>query len=279
MAAYFEGSSDHVYTSIPMSKNPSSSSDTSITTSPVETTFTSLPYLPLEELKGIKNYPFLGIKEMQDIVKSQHDKFETGDSNQQYLVFRHVSRDDLVKIDGARDSIGNIRMTYYPDIHLLIVKIPSAEHEAAASNIGNKVYFDLRMMGIPENEFWSVNSQKYHAPTSSKEGDIAYKPSSFRGFKAAWPTLVFEVGVSESLRGLRFDARWWLRESGGDVNIVILIHINRTRKSLHFEKWELAPAPVAPQRRPTRANPNPPPGLPPPTIPTKTSEVSINPVT
>src|SRR5271170_262234 len=107
------------------------------------------------------------------------------------------------------------------------------------------------MMGIPENEFWSVNSQKYHAPTSSKARDIAYKPSSFRGSKAAWPTLVFEVGVSESLRGLRFDARWWLRESGGDVNIVILVHVNRERKRVHIEKWELAPAPVT-QRPSTR---------------------------
>jgi hypothetical protein len=129
----------------------------------------------------------------------------------------------------------------------------------------------LRMMGIPRHEFWSVSSQTYRAPTSSKDGDIAYKPSSFRAAKAAWPTLVFEVGVSESLRGLRFDVRWWLWESRGDVKIVILVHVNRERKRVHIEKWELAPA--------TRANPNPPPGVPPPAIPTKTNEVTITPVT
>ena len=198
----------------------------------------------MEELKGIQNHPFLGIKDMQNVVKSQRDKFETGNSNEQYLIFNHVSPDDLVKIDGARKSIGKIWMTYYSDLHLLIIKIPTAEHEAAASNIGGKVFAELIRMGIPDYEFWSVNSQTYHAPTSSKEADIAYKPSAFRESKEAWPTLVFEVGVSESLRGLRWDARWWLQKSNGDVKIVILIHINRERKRLHIEKCELASAPV-----------------------------------
>src|SRR5436305_8520143 len=241
------------------------------TTSPPETSL-------WEELKGIKSHAFFGIKGMQDIVKSQRDKFEKGDSNQQYLIFKYVTPDDLVKIDDACRSIGKIRMTYYSDLHLLIVKIPTAEHEAAASNIGGKVFAELIRMGIPDYEFWSVNSQTYHAPTSSKEADIAYKPSAFRESKDAWPTIVFEVGVSESLRGLRWDARWWLRESNGDVKIVILIHIHRQRKRLHIEKWELAPAAVV-RTRPTRANPNPPPPPLSPPIPTMTQEITIIPNT
>jgi hypothetical protein len=277
MATYFEGSSDHVHISIPMSKSSSSSSYTPTTTSLEVTIPTSPPQTSLwEELKGIENHVFLSVEIMQDIVKSQRDKFENGSSDQQYLIFKYVSSGDFVKIDDARHKIGKIRMTYYSDLHLLIVKIPSAAHEAAASNIGNEVLVELRVMGIGRYEFWSVNSQRYQAVTSSNEADIAYKPSSFRRGETAWPTLVFEVGVSESPRGLRFDARWWLRESGGDVKIVILIHIHRGQKRLHIEKWELAPAPPP---LPTRANPNPaPPALRPP-IPTKTREITIVPVT
>jgi hypothetical protein len=71
------------------------------------------------------NHLFLRIKEMQDIVKSQRNKFEMGDLNQQYLISKHVNLDDFVKIDDVRDSIGkHIGMTNYLDIYLLIVKIP-----------------------------------------------------------------------------------------------------------------------------------------------------------
>jgi hypothetical protein len=60
---------------------------------------------------------------MQDIVKSQRNKLEMGDLNQQYLILKHVNLDDFVKIDDVRDSIGKrIRMTNYLDIYLLIVK-------------------------------------------------------------------------------------------------------------------------------------------------------------
>jgi hypothetical protein len=274
MATYSEGSSDYVYTSVPMSKSSSSSSSSSNT----PTITSSVKTSPLQELKGFKDHLFLGIDGMQYVVKSQRDEFETGNSNQQYLIFKHVSPDDLVKIDGARKSMGKIRIAYYPDMHLLIVKIPTAEHEAAASNIGCKMVSAFTLMGIPDYEVWAVGSQTYRAPTSSKEADIAYRPSSFRNSKDAWPTIVFEVGASESLGGLRWDARWWLRETGGDVKIVILIHIHRERKRLDIEKWELVPAPVVPSRA-TRANPNPPllPPLPP--IPTMMREITIVPVT
>src|SRR4051812_17371698 len=111
------------------SSSPSLSSCTPTTTSSVETS-------PWKELKGFENYVFLGIEDLQNVVKSQRDKFEKGGSNQQYLIFKHVSSDDLVKVNNVRKSMGKIRITYYSDIYLLIVKIPSAEHEAVASNMG-----------------------------------------------------------------------------------------------------------------------------------------------
>src|SRR3982751_3929799 len=98
------------------SSSPPLSSGTPTTTSSVETS-------PWKELNGFENYIFLGIEDMQNVVKSQRDKFEKGDSNQQYLIFKHVSSDDLVKINDVRKSMGRIRITYYSDMHLLIVKI------------------------------------------------------------------------------------------------------------------------------------------------------------
>jgi hypothetical protein len=85
-----------------------------------------------------------------------------------------------------------------------------------------------------------------------------------------------ECGFSESLRHLRFDAGWWLRESGGEVKIVIIISIKRARSIVRIEKWELAP--MAGRRLTLRAASN---NLnnPPPRIPTKIQEITIDPNT
>ena len=77
-----------------------------------------------------------------------------------------------------------------------------------------------------------------------------------------WPTLVFEAGISESLRRLRMDAAWWLMNSKGDVNIVIVISLHRAQATIQIEKWELGPVRIR-----TRSEQP---------VPTKTQEIIIS---
>jgi hypothetical protein len=263
MATCFRDSS-YVYSSISKSKSSSSTSITTIPTPPAET------IEGLEGLEDINIQIFVGIQNMRRIVKSQSDKLQKGDSDQQYLVFSHVSVDDLAKIDSARNSIGKgTRMTHYTDNNLLIVKLPTAEHESAHGNLANKVVTATMRMGIPDGEFYFVGATTYRVPGSSKEADSAYRPYSFRPNKTDWPTIVFESGLSESLRQLRADVDWWFRKSSGAVKIVVIISIKRVPQTLQIEKWELAP--MIERRPPTRAFPN----NPPPLIPTKIHEITV----
>jgi hypothetical protein len=197
---------------------------------------------PMEGLEDINIQPFVGIPNMRKIVKLQYDRLQKGDSDQQYLVFRPVRVDDLAKIDRARGSIGkHIRLAHYTDIDLLIVKLPTAQHESAHRNFGNRLIWKVARMGIPDAELHDVGATRYSGRNSSKEGDSAYRPYSHRPNSTDWPTIVIESGVSESLRHLRFDADWWLRKSGGDVKIVIIISVNRAQLTIQIEKWELGP--------------------------------------
>ena len=242
IATSFGDSSVQVYTSIPMSKSSSSSSNTSIPTSPAETSLIPEDISPLDGLDVVNIQPFIGIGNMRGIVQRKSDKLQKGDSDQQYLIFTHVSVDDLAKIDRARNSIGKgIRMTHYTDIDLLIVKLPSAVHERAHGNLATDMIGKVVLMGIPPTELDFVGASRFRGRRSSKEGDSAYRPHSFRPNETDWPTIVIEAGVSESLRRLRFDASWWLTESGGDVKIVIIISIQRAKSRLQIEKWEHAP--------------------------------------
>lgn len=261
-ACFADSTSDVCHTSTPMSKSSSSSSDTTALTWPAVSS-------PLEGLEDLYIHRFVGIVNMRKAVKSQSDKLQAGDSNQQYLVFRPVTEDDLAKIDRARQSIGsNTRMAHYIDEDLLIVKLmPSAGHEGAHVNFGKKLCSKTISMGMTDEDLYGLGSTRFPGRRSSKEGDSAYKPLS-RGNRSDWPTIVIESGLSESLRHLRADAKWWLENSGGDVGIVILISIKEAQRNLLIEKWELA---LAPNRPITRAfnNPN-------TLIPTKMQEIRID---
>jgi hypothetical protein len=108
-------------------------------------------------------------------------------------------------------------------------------------------------MGVPDFELDFIGATRYHGLNSSKEADLAYKPLSIRPNNTDWPTIVFESGYSESLHRLRIDASWWLRASGGRVNIVVVVSVNRQQLALRIETWELVPIPASGRRSALRS--------------------------
>src|SRR2546423_10021409 len=107
----------------------------------------------MEGLEDINIQPYIGIANMRKTVESQSHKSQTGDSEQQYLC--SLSPYDLVKIDRARHSIGkHTRMTHYTDIDLLMVKLPSAKHEAA----------HLTLVKVMDWKFWGWECGKKFLP-------------------------------------------------------------------------------------------------------------------
>jgi hypothetical protein len=109
-----------------------------------------------------------------------------------------------------------------------------------------------------------VGASRYEVPgVRSKEGDQGFKPRS-RMSSSDWPSLMIEVGVSESINILRYDACWWLLNSGGHTNIVVIISIRRSDRSIVIGRWERMPL-----THPTRPTSN-------VTVPTKVQRVLID---
>ena len=73
----------------------------------------------------------------------------------------------------------------------------------------------------------------------SKEPDEVLRPKNTRQYALCFPTLVVEVGRSESPGKLRNDAQFWLTHTDREVHVVILIHIRADNRQLHLEHWEL----------------------------------------
>lgn len=202
--------------------------------------------IPIEEMSMTKEIPavnirrFVGVPDMQKIIIALAKALQEGTTNAQYLAFECVTTDNLAKIDSSRSSlVRHAKMSLYADIDLLIVKVmPSGAHETAWALLSEDFRFKLQGMGVPRRDLVPIGSTRYQGSQSSKEPDAGYKPLPARSLVSDWPTIVFEVGLSESLSQLRTDAEWWLVNSGGQVMIALVISLKPAFSVIHIEKWE-----------------------------------------
>jgi hypothetical protein len=158
----------------------------------------------------------------------------------EYQAFYRVAKEDLQLIDSTLDM--KVKIAYFYQEELLIVQyMPSAFHETASRAFYGNVQIKIASMGLNAlTDYLPRGSTRYYGTRSSKEADEAWAPLPARRGIDDWPTIVLECGYSESLAQLRQDARWWLIESGGEVNIAVVISLNRTTSSMVTEKWEMA---------------------------------------
>src|ERR1700722_12297265 len=244
LAAHTVNSAPSFYRRPPTTTTTSSSTASSVSANMGPTTTPTFSKAS-EGLEGVPVRTFTTIKNMQGAMDSKKLKASKASP---YLIFRLVTTDDLLNIERARESgeiDRGVRMTHYVDWKILILKVPTVEHEIAHRSFGHELVIREVGMGL-ERELVNIGATTFKTPRVSKEGDTAFKPRSIRARKADWPTIVIESGWSESLTRLQQDAGIWLENSGGDVKIVLLFSIGRTARTMIIEKWENRPVPTNP---------------------------------
>jgi hypothetical protein len=214
------------------------------------------PITSSQLLEGLEDQirKFSGISGLRSAVGtlSKHLYQATSPTKNEYLVLHPVTENDFAEIEDKRFTINRgLRFTYCTDIDTLIIKVPTPEHEGVTWTFSYDFMDQIRAMGLTElGDLKCMGATTYKGTSTKKEPDSCWRPLAARPNKQDWPTLVFEVGVSETLRKLRNDARWWLANSQGRVRIVLLIKIYRVARTIHMEKWECRPAPHAYANRP-----------------------------
>lgn len=146
-------------------------------------------------LAGLMNFPlsrFHSFRKLPKIVTSRSNELQAGIISQQYLVFLHVTNDQLAKIDHKRATIGkHIRMTHPIDTNELIVKLmPSGKHELGHTSLADQVTYQVIQMDNPLDGMLNMQDNRCSGPSSSKEADSSYKPDC-RDHENHLPTLVF----------------------------------------------------------------------------------------
>jgi len=187
-------------------------------------------------------------------VRQLKNNLDHGRTRNQYLVVRDVDEDIMKHIDD-REYKG-VRYEWHGDLELLIVKAVTIAHETAAAEFAYVINGATFTMGLPPIERQLTGAGKCRAPggSPSKEPDWSMTNANVRGLTPDdFPTIVIEVGYSESLQKLRNDARLWFSMSNNDVQIVILIAVRRPQNQIIFEKWTVGP--IAAGQRTMRRTP------------------------
>jgi hypothetical protein len=199
--------------------------------------------LPTDGFKKIHKY--VNTTEMRKIISEQSRSTERS-STSQYVAFKNVTRDAISKIEASKSNIErHWRMTHYIFPDLVIVKA-LGELKEVVEDFSDMIVEKLDAMGVTDEDLY-FGIAKSIGQRTSKEADLAYKPLPTRSGDLDWPTIVVEVGISESIERMRKSADWWLTESGGQVKTVLII----ADWADSIEKWELAPGVEDSQQVPT----------------------------
>ena len=187
-------------------------------------------------------YTFTSHKKFKEDLQRCADAFISG-TGKQYIAFRDVqqSRLRLIEHRRSRSEIPAFRLLYDAAEEALIIKLmPGAHHEVANWKFATMFILKLASLGVSDT-LVPFGPTRYEALTGrSKEPDDAWRPST-RVLPTDWPSLVIEVGVSESLGQLRADADFWLAKSGRQTRVVILLAVKKATRVMTIERWENTP--------------------------------------
>ncbi|CAM6127316.1 unnamed protein product [Calypogeia fissa] len=180
---------------------------------------------------------YKGTADFEGVITGYLKRLEEDFTTDQYIVFICVSDQDLLKIDGLESLERWIRLTYDGVEDKLIVKLlPSGPHERAV--LLNHYFFwsltDEQAMELHVAGATRVISRSARGQQHAKEADASFGP---RKRLTQYPTIVFEVGFSQSLASLQSDAHYWLTYTEGQVNIVILLDIDMIHRTIKIQQW------------------------------------------
>ncbi|PGH29991.1 hypothetical protein GX50_07238 [[Emmonsia] crescens] len=167
----------------------------------------------------------------------EHIDSDAGHHLDRYVVFKNVASDTMRDFSNQR-HLGRTKDQSLTN-HLLIINMPSRDHERTTRYFERLLEGKLNEMRAGLSlEVRASGATDVEGTTRKKAPDASYWPHSLPATRSAkWPSLVLEVGYSESASKLRNDASWWLTESQGDVRVMITLKIFRNHR-VHLEMWQ-----------------------------------------
>ncbi|KAJ5979464.1 hypothetical protein N7501_002806 [Penicillium viridicatum] len=188
----------------------------------------------------IRRYPYRGPKQFLETVKMEQSHQQEEFEASEWVLFSNINKQvfsrDFLNSDSILQRCWN---SYDSSQHLLLVKMPvSRAHETVARVFEKHLFFCLIPMGLDDclRTFGSATCEAENG--SAKQPDCQFLPRRLSGGRTAkWPSLEVETAFLETPSKLMSDARFWLSESNGDVQMVITIKIGRSLPNIVLGSW------------------------------------------
>jgi hypothetical protein len=123
---------------------------------------------------------------------------------------------------------------YSSSLQLLILKMPTNSHETAARCFETSLMEVASRMGV-RRRILQCGATSYYGHDRAKEADVSFKPTRYSHCK--WPTVVVEIGWSETRAKLKKEITWWIKHSHGDVRQGITIDIKQGSGNIEIISW------------------------------------------
>lgn len=118
-----------------------------------------------------------------------------------------------------------------------MIKLSNPVHYQIGMGIHDAIHMALESMGLhfAVNYWGTVNVNV--GDGRSKAADMGWGPRRRPCGTPKGPTVVLEVGVSESHKRLFHDMKTWLNPHKGNVRMALSVKVVRTRRKFTIEKW------------------------------------------
>ncbi|OJJ49266.1 hypothetical protein ASPZODRAFT_13991 [Penicilliopsis zonata CBS 506.65] len=179
-------------------------------------------------------YEYQNIDHFTAMQNQELELFEADHTRRLFIIFFNVT-ERILKEELANNTIFPFESYFFRD-KVLIIKIESRAYATAHERLDQLLLIDrLHGMGGLDKQLYLFGAAHVEGNERVKRADKTYLPKKLpKGRSRKWPTLVIEVGDSESYQKLVSDVAWWQSESQGDVQIVLTVGINQQRKEITF---------------------------------------------
>ncbi|KAJ5794342.1 hypothetical protein N7457_000941 [Penicillium paradoxum] len=207
-------------------------------------------------------YTYEGKEQFQRILKIEHERLcilprdpssfdPTLEINEHFLISIDPSsfEQDFLLLD----PITGDRLFYNAALHLLLLRMTTPEHAQVAGELHGAVLRALLPMQLDKaiQVYGTVNVPVGNG--NVKQPDGGWGPIRRPRGVANRPGVVVEVGVSESERKLRNNARMWVDPDRGEANMAITVKVNRKKAQIKIDTWEWDSGAQNPRPRVTQA--------------------------
>ncbi|GAQ09903.1 hypothetical protein ALT_7224 [Aspergillus lentulus] len=191
---------------------------------------------------------FTTLEDLQQTAERVHSSLNQIGNENQFILILGLTKNSRIELDSEERPLNGIPYRFMWENTAGILKILTHGQDVVTLNITRAIDLFCSRMGMDptaEFAFGGTTTRLLCAGRKGKQPDGCLFPKArMRRDREAWPTLVIEAGVTASLPRLREEARWWLRNSQGEVRMVLVLGIHRQRRTLIIEKWEQERAPI-----------------------------------